>query len=46
MDRPSAKQMERGSASEMDRKTKCQKNETATKKNLLHILVPVQKNVT
>ena len=30
MDRPSATEMERGRASEMDRQTKCHKNENAT----------------
>ena len=30
MDRPSATKMERGHASEMDRQTKCHKNENAT----------------
>ena len=32
-DRPSATEMERGCASEMDRQTKCHKNENATEMN-------------
>ena len=33
MDRPSATEMERGCASEMDRQTKCHTNENATEMN-------------
>ena len=33
MDRPSATEMEKGCASEMDRQTKCHKNENATETN-------------
>ena len=47
MDRPSTTEMEGGRASEMDRLTKCPKNENAMEMNkiYLHIIVPVLKNV-
>ena len=43
MDTPSATEMERGRASEMDRMSKCHKNEHTTKMNKIKyaILVPV-----
>ena len=35
MDRPSATEREKGRASEMDRKTKCHKNENGTEMNII-----------
>ena len=37
MDIPSATEMERGRASEMDRQTKCHKNENATKRDKINL---------